>query len=206
VLVQEDAEVQMNGTVAGLLAFLEWASRTGELSSNTAAAYRTAVTKLMEIDGENYQSASVRDIDLDRQLDRFTRLKASGYNAQSLQTYGNRFRAAISSYTRYLQDPANFRKSAARPARSAVADRPKSTEGLQRPGAASRGSAANIGATHTEAAELVQYPFPLRSGVMAYLSLPRDLQRSEAQRIAAFVASLAMEPISDVKFGSEAES
>ncbi|MGH3301227.1 MAG: hypothetical protein ACRDOK_05950 [Streptosporangiaceae bacterium] len=40
----------------------------------------------------------------------------------------------------------------------------------------------------------MQYPFPLRTGVMAYFSLPRDLGRTEAQRIAAFVASLAMDP------------
>ncbi len=51
--------------------------------------------------------------------------------------------------------------------------------------------------------DLVQYPFPLRAGVMAYLSLPRDLQRGEAQRIAAFVASLAIDPVAESEAGGQ---
>ncbi len=202
--MQEEAEVQMNGTIAGLIAFLDWARRTGELSPNTAASYQTAVTKLMEIDGENYHSVSVRTIDTGRQLDRFTRLKASGYSAQSLQTYSNRFRAAISLYTRYLEDPANFRGSGSRPARTSSGDKPRpATKGAT---PASRVSAIADQAGDNQAAELVQYPFPLRNGVMAYLSLPRDLRRSEAQRIAAFVASLSIEPTPELNPGSGATS
>ncbi len=33
---------------------------------------------------------------------------------------------------------------------------------------------------------------------MVYLSLPRDLRRNEAERIAAFVASLAIDPVSEL--------
>jgi hypothetical protein len=39
----------------------------------------------------------------------------------------------------------------------------------------------------------VSYPFPLRPGMLAQISLPADLTKAEAKRLAAFVESLAMD-------------
>ena len=40
---------------------------------------------------------------------------------------------------------------------------------------------------------LERYPFPLRPDLMVYLSLPRDLRRGEAQRLGAYLMSLAVD-------------
>ncbi len=40
-------------------------------------------------------------------------------------------------------------------------------------------------------AEMMEHSFPLRADVTARLSLPRDLTRSEAERLSGFVAALA---------------
>jgi hypothetical protein len=190
----------MSGTATGLIAFLDWAARTGELSPNTVAAYKTAVTQVLEIDGEAWGNTRVRELDLDRQLDRFARLRASRYSAASLRTYGNRVRAAITHYLKYLEAPTAFRTGQPKVARTTTSGKPRTGE----PAAAVTGGKSNGRASSTPSAELtapgdlVQYPFPLRSGLMAYLSLPRDLRRSEAQRIAAFVASLAVDPVTEL--------
>ena len=47
-----EPDPQMSGTAEGLIVFLDWAGRTGQLGSNTAAAYKTAVTQVLEIDGD----------------------------------------------------------------------------------------------------------------------------------------------------------
>ncbi len=206
----DEPDTQMSGTAEGLIAFLEWASRTGELSSNTAAAYKTAVTKVLEIDGEAWRETVVRDLDVDRQLDRFTRLRASRYNADSLQTYGNRFKAAVNHYSRYLDNPASFRVAGPRTVKPAGGEKsPRSTgssAARRSAGATTPSSSTDPAPAHDPrgAADLVQYPFPLRAGLMAYLSLPRDLRRQEAERIAAFVASLAIDPRPELGTGGPA--
>jgi len=202
-----EPDPQMSGTAEGLIAFLEWASRTGELSPNTAASYKTAVTQVLEIDGEAWTNTKILDLDIERQLDRFARLRASRYNATSLRTYGNRFKAATSHYVKYLEDPASFRAGQPKLTLPKSSDRqqvePGSTAKTRKQAHQSRVAATDV--TVGEASDLVQYPFPLRTGIMAYLSLPRDLRRAEAQRIGAFVASLAIDPMPELGSGPHAE-
>jgi hypothetical protein len=188
----------MNGTAEGMIAFLDWTGRTGELSPNTAAAYKTAVTQVLEIDGEAWAKTKIRDLDVDRQLDRFARLRASRYNATSLRTYGNRFRAAVAHYMKYLEDPTTFRAGQPKVSRPKGTDKPQTSappKGRDR--TTPPGAQKPKESSPAESSDLVQYPFPLRAGVMAYLSLPRDLRRVECQRIAAFVASLAVDQVMD---------
>ncbi len=195
-----EPDPMMSDTAQGLIAFLEWASRTGELAPNTAAAYKTAVTKVLEIDGEAWTTTNIGELDIARQLDRFARLRANRYNAPSLRTYGNRFSAAITHYRKYLEDPSGFRSSQPKVARGKGMEKPQpaSTAGPKDHGRDNRLRTAAPGpGIATEPSDLVQYPFPLRVGVMAYLSLPRDLRHSEAQRVATFVASLAIDPTPD---------
>ncbi|HEY1830296.1 MAG TPA: hypothetical protein VGG38_08635 [Acidimicrobiales bacterium] len=202
-----EPDPQMSGTAEGLIAFLEWASRKGELSPNTAASYKTAVTQVLEIDGEAWANTKILELDIERQLDRFARLRASRYNATSLRTYGNRFKAATSHYVKYLEDPASFRAAQPKVTRPKSSDRPQAEAGST---ASTRKQAPQSRVAPMEtvggSSDLVQYPFPLRSGIMAYLSLPRDLRRTEAQRIGAFVASLAIDPMPELGSGRQTET
>jgi hypothetical protein len=185
---------QMSGTADGLIAFLDWAARTGELSANTAAAYKTAVTRVLEIDGEAWADTSVRELDVSRQMDRFARLRASRYNPTSLRSYGNRLSAAVTHYLKYLDDPATFRAANPSTPRAKGSEKAVRRTARDGSGSASVADTSRTGTSRIASGDLVQYPFPLRAGVMAYFSLPRDLSRTEAQRIAAFIASLAIDP------------
>ena len=183
------------GTAQGLIAFLDWAARHDELSSNTAAAYKTAVTQVLEVEGDAWHSTDIRTLNIDGKIERFERLRASRYNPTSLSSYGNRFRAAVNKYLKYLEDPGTVW------AKQPTLSRTRSAEKTTGPDTTKRRERVNAGPPSApskgEPPDLIQYPFPLRSGVMAYLSLPRDLRRDESQRIAAFVASLAIDPSPD---------
>jgi hypothetical protein len=102
---------------------------------------------------------------------------------------------AVTHYLKYLDDPATFRAAHPNAARARMPDKAKVARGaaLGGRGPASREGTGPAGASRAASSDLVQYPFPLRAGAMAYFSLPRDLGRAEAQRIAAFVASLAID-------------
>jgi len=199
---------QMSGTADGLIAFLDWAVRTGELSANTAAGYKTAVTRVLEIDGEAWADTSIRELDVVRQMDRFARLRASRYNPTSLRTYGNRLSAAVTQYLKYLDDPTAFRAAHRSTLRAKNSDKGRTAHSITRDGSgpASGVGIASTGVVRAASGDLVQYPFPLRAGVMAYFSLPRDLSRTEAQRIAAFVASLAIDPIESAEVQEQEDS
>lgn len=41
---------------------------------------------------------------------------------------------------------------------------------------------------------LIDYPFPLRSGQVAHLRLPMKLEKSDADRLGAFIRTLVYEP------------
>jgi len=96
---------------------------------------------------------------------------------------------------RVTPSPATWRPSVKQRSRAKVStastpatlDPPE--EGLARSTPASGPAPAHPG--HGSA--IITYPFPLRQGVLASLDLPPDLMRREAQRLAAFVESLAIE-------------
>jgi hypothetical protein len=205
--MSEDTNIQMTGTAEGLVAFLDWAGAKGVIGKATSISYRTAVNKVFEIDGESWRSIDVNTLDADNQLSRFSRLKGNNYSPKSMRVYGNRFRAALSSYKSYLNDPVNFRGSATQTAKSVTTSTKKQAHGSTNAKSSVQGSQStsteNSSSVKTDEAELVNYPFPLRSSVMVYLSLPRDLRRSEATRIGAFVSSLAVDPILELGSGPE---
>jgi hypothetical protein len=197
---------QMSGTADGLVAFLDWAARTGELSANTAAGYKTAVTRVLEIDGEAWADTSIRELDVSRQMDRFARLRASRYNPTSLRTYGNRLSAAVTHYLKYLDDPATFRAAQPGTPRAKTSDKAARPTARDGSGPGIGADLASTGAGRAASGDLVQYPFPIRTGLMAYISLPRDLSRTEAQRISAFVASLAIDPVGSAEVHGQGDS
>lgn len=184
----------MSGTGEGLVGFLDWTARTGELSRATAGGYKTAVTQLLGID-ENWGTLDVRTLDIERQGERFTRVRAGDHKQDTLQVYFSRFKTAVRLYLSYLENPSTFRAGGrSRIKAQALAKTKTSASG--RP-AQQRSDGAEINArqasTLVDQVALERYPFPLRPDLMVYLSLPRDLRRGEAQRLGAYLMSLAVD-------------
>jgi hypothetical protein len=201
-MTTSDASLQTGGTAAGLIEFLDWTARTGMSSGNTAASYKTAVIKVLEIDGESWPAIRIQEVDVEQQLERFTRLRAGRYSSESLTTYGKRFHAAIENYLRYLRDPKSYRGS---PVKSQKAKAP--SEGIKASQISKRKSTVRPARASVRDAdsldELIEYPFPFSSGKMGFLKLPRDIRRTDAARIAKFVESLAIDPIRELMPGGD---
>jgi hypothetical protein len=53
---------------------------------------------------------------------------------------------------------------------------------------------------------LIDYPFPLRSGQVAYLKLPMRLDKADAERLGTFVRTLAFEPVLELTATTGEES
>ncbi len=185
------------GTGTGLLEFLDYVKAKGMLAGSTADAYKSACMRVLGID-ENWTSTDVRSLDVELQMGRYIRRRGASAKPASLTTYGQRVRAAIELYRTFLDNPAGFRGSTAKQRSSSSSTRStglRSTERTEKLEA--KGGSETRDSTRNPPLEfgssLVTYPFPLRSGAMAYLQLPRHLAGSDVRRLCAFLSSLAID-------------
>lgn len=177
-----------SGTAAGLIDFLKWTQEKGLVKSATAGARRSAAQKVLEIDGEGWRDIDVRSLDVEEQFQRFAHLRGSKYSPGSLNTYGQRFRDAVALYLEYLANPTGFR---APPSRSVKAAK---TSGTARADHIARSpeTSPTVERSPTTTRDLITYPFPLQSGELAYVQLPVRLGEVDAERLCAFIRSVAL--------------
>ncbi|HEX4081635.1 MAG TPA: hypothetical protein VHX40_01635 [Acidimicrobiales bacterium] len=203
-----DAPQAKEGTAGGLVQFLTFAGKKGLMAVRTAEAYKSAATRILEIDGEDWLNTDLRSIDVDMQVERFVRLHGTNVKLDTLHTYKSRFKSAVTEYLRYVNDPMSYREPTSQRSekvRKAPRAEPKRQGTESSVSVSPRGADGSSAAQFEDRPNLVKYPFPLRSGQMAYFELPRDLSRAEAQRMAAFVASLAIDGYPELPMGKGRE-
>jgi len=182
------AELINSGTVDGLLAFCDYLIEKGYATSGGVSPWKSAVKQVFEaVEGPEYADTDVRELDLDSYLRRWENMERGHYKAESLQSYGSRARRAHEAYLAYLENGTTPKLGRRTPRRKETDARSDTATTPQRNGGGGSGGASAV-------ADLVDYPFPLRSGQLAYLRLPRQVERSDAERIAAFVQALVSEP------------
>lgn len=187
-----------DGTGQGLIEFLDYAASKGLMNRNTAGAQKSSVAKVLAIEGDHWQETNLREVNVDDQLTRFQNLKKSSYSPSSLRAYESRFRTALEEYFRYLDDPGAYNPKATGRESSSKRARKRGSRARSSPVAGSSpepaGESPAVSATRDY---LITYPFPLRESTMAYLQLPKNLTKQEAERLSRFVQSLALESIAD---------
>lgn len=193
------AQVINSGTVDGLTAFCDYLIDKGYATRGAVTSWKSAAKQVFEaVEGAEYGALDVRALDLDDYLGRWENMERGNYKAESLQSYGSRIRRAHEAYLAYLADgttPQLGRRASRRreaEERSSTERRPQRNDG-------------GVGGTAT-AADLVDYPFPLQSGQLAYVRLPRNLQRTDAERLAAFVRTLVFEAQAQLPAGKTEEA
>lgn len=177
------------GNVGGLLAFLDFMVDKGYASQAAIAPWKSAARQVFEkVEGENYEQADARSFDIDEYLARFENRSIGSYSADSLRAYRSRFRRAVEAYRSYLADP-NWRPTSRRTRRSSQVEniaRPRESKRSQGRQASSLSTTTPSPASQS----LIAYPFPLKSGQMAQLQLPTDLESEDAERLIHFVRAL----------------
>ena len=182
-----------NGTGQDLIRFWDWVVEKGLVKRATANARKTAVVEVLDALGEG-TSVDIRQLDVEEGLRRFENLKSAKYTPHSLSTYKSRFRKAVAEYLAYLDNPSEWRPDI-KP-RRARGEKPVvpsgSTMGPRSRQDDSRDTIPGAIAHPGGGARLIDYPFPVREGVVAVLRLPMDLRSSEASRLASWLSALAM--------------
>jgi hypothetical protein len=198
-----DINFTPTATGAGLVAFLDFAIQKGYLKTATGQAMKTAVKEVLSATegAEGWETVDLTSLDEDDVLRRFETLRAMKFSAGSLSTYKGRYSRAASMFEEFRASPATWRPSVKQRSR---------TKGNGAPSTAAPGAPKTDGAAPSTPAPapapgpapaphpglgsaIITYPFPLRQGVLASLELPPDLTRREAQRLVAFIESLAIE-------------
>jgi hypothetical protein len=176
-------------TVEGLMAHCDWLKEKHYLGDSAVEGWKTAIKKVFEaVEGETFAQFDLSNLDLDEYLDRFQRAAGSAYKSETVAVYGRRIRNAIEAQLYYIEHrkPPAFRGGA----RTAENGEGK-TKAKARP-KATLADAPN--SQRIPAGELIEFPFPLRTGQMARLHLPpQGLHPKDADRMSAFLRTLQYE-------------
>ena len=95
---------KMDTTGKSLVEHRDWAATKGVMNKNTAGALRAACTQVLGV-LDDWQDVDVTTIDAEDVVQRFKNLRAKDFKPESLETYGARFKKALSSYVAYTRDP-----------------------------------------------------------------------------------------------------
>jgi hypothetical protein len=188
-----------SGTLAGLDEFCNWVISKGLMRSAAIEPLRSATKQILATVEPDNPSIDLRSIDTEDLMKRFETLAGQKYAPDSLRAYRNRFNRAIDLYTQYLEKGAgNFKPPAGRAPRRRLSE-PDSSNGSAVPK-----PVAPPAAVHSQVATpsqaLIDYPFPLRTGI-AHLYLPAALEKDDAERLAVFVRALVFEPQRQIEGG-----
>lgn len=188
---------QASPTGAGLILFLDYATKKGYLKTPTGSAMRTACREVLSaVEGDDWETVDLLAIDIDDVLRRFETLRAMKFKSDSLNTYKTRFRKAMEMFAAFRADPSGWRPELKQRNRGGKVEPAARANGVREPESPSPEPAApsrhSSGASH---GPMITYPFPLRDGVLASVQLPADLSRKEAKRLSAFIESLALDDV-----------
>jgi len=192
-----DIKFSPTTTGAGLVAFLDYAIAKGYLKTATGQAMKTAVKEILSATQgpDGWETVDLTSLDEDDVLRRFETLRAMKFSAGSLSTYKGRYARAAAMFEEFRASPSTWRPSVKQ--RSRTKGNGASTAAAPAPTGLD-GAASPIPTPHPaphpgRGSAIITYPFPLRQGVLASVELPPDLTRREAQRLVAFIESLAIE-------------
>jgi hypothetical protein len=189
-----------NGKANNVIEYLDNLQEKGKASQGAITPLKIAFTKVLQtVDGDKWEDTEVNSIDLDDYMARFSNLTMGKYSTESLTAYKSRVNRVLGWYTNFLDKPGwapNLQQRTRTP----------KTEKKSKPAPPALGQTPQppqSQAPHSmpEVANSpgrVLYPYPLLDGQLIHISLPIRLSKTDAQRIAAFVESIAVEETNTV--------
>lgn len=199
-----------SGRANGLLEFADFMVQKGYGTSAAWSPRKSAARRILEVveGSEDFDDVDVRNLDLNDYLGRFETKALGSMKAESIASYKSRFTSAVVDYKVFL-DTGQPPRTATR--RGQVREDGAGSAGTsRRPKQAARKQErhgnATVGAeepvTPSTGERLIDYPFPLRSGGIALLRLPVHLEKTDAERLGAFIRTLVLEPQLGLPAGS----
>jgi hypothetical protein len=182
----------MESNAKSLVDHWSWAASKGVMNGNTAAGLKAACTQVFSV-LDDWQNADINTLDIEDLLLRFQNLKKKDFKPQVLEVYKRRFRKAVESYKQYLRDPGGWKPVV----------QEKSPSPVRVAKSAKSSPTATVG-SNSPAFGGIEYPFPLRPGIMAKLILPADLTGEDVRRLSGFMAMLVVDGVKPLETKVEA--
>ncbi|WP_460932316.1 hypothetical protein [Phycicoccus ginsengisoli] len=184
-----EAEPNPNsGTAQGLIDFLTWVLDNDYMNAATASGLRTGVKKVLEAEPD-LSALDIRHADVDDILLRFRNRNRGKMKDKSVEVYESRFKSSCDMYVKWLNGDKDWNPVASRSRRPSNGEK-RVSKPQPSPVVAPR----EDDVTHVAAQPgLITYPFPIRSGLQGKITLPENLTQREAERISAFIKTLAFE-------------
>ncbi|MGA7705507.1 MAG: hypothetical protein WB998_11490 [Solirubrobacteraceae bacterium] len=182
-----------SGSAGGLLAYLD--SLTRETEDPWPSVLKSAARQVfLIVDGDDFAALDVTTLDVDGYLQRFEDVARAEkrYAPRSLSAYQSRFRRAIDAYLSHLADPSWRPRPLEQRARTSMT-RGSSKEGLRDRDTPIGSTRSQLDSPSDSAVPFVTYPFPLKSGEIARLHLPPQLDVGDAERLMAFIQALVVQ-------------
>jgi len=164
-----------SGTRAGYVEFFAGLAQRQEIDRSNAKNYLHAGSRVMSVESA---AVDVRDLNVDDVLARFE-AQNPDLSPESVKTYRSRFRVGIAMYRAFLDGDDDW-KNAGR----SVSVRDAVATGQARGRVQPDGDVPG---------RIIAYDLPLRPDLLVRINLPVDLTTADADRLAAFVRSLAFD-------------
>ena len=181
-----------NRKISGLITYLDSLVEKGRVRSSVVVPLKTAVRQIFEtVEGDNWVNIDISEIDLDDYMVRFKNLALDRYNEDSYKAYKARANRALNWYNNFLQSPGwtpQIRKSSNSNKKTIKSSTSKDSIKSPTPTTTFK-SAAKSSAPN----DLIGFPFPLSNGSLASLYLPKQLSKTDAERLSQFIFSLVVE-------------
>lgn len=174
---------------AALARFIEFVVAKGLVHPATAQGWRVATAKVLE-ELPAAQIEDVRTIDVEATFKEFLNRYPGRLSPASVGEYRRRVHRAIEEFVRWMGDPGSYAfRPPARPAKMDA--RRRLDTGAEPPALALRPRPADRPLLSRPNSMALEYP--LRSDLLAQVVVPRDLTVEEAQRMGAFLLTLAVD-------------
>jgi hypothetical protein len=176
------------GTGQALVEFLDRTAAEA-VPASTAGNWRSAAVSVLSAASPGWLTEDVLGIDVDRTLASFT--SSTSLAAGTRDAYADRVRKLMATFAAWSEDPAGDRwRQIARSRRPRGKDRrPRG-----RPQSTPPSSDLHPASTAPGGQDACRaYPFQVRRGVWIDLRLPVDFTAAEAERLAGFVRSVALD-------------
>lgn len=187
-----------NYTKQALMDFIETSINKGWINLNTGGGVRAACRQILVQVGPD---EDVRQVDVGLALKQFANRNPGKLSGDSLRVYESRVRGVIENFTAFVTDPVTYK-----PATKNGLPRPRRTEPRNGKDAinSSVKSESSATAIHHMSPHAVlprasasdtslTLPFPLRPDFLAQITVPRDMTKDEAKRLAVFIDALAQD-------------
>jgi hypothetical protein len=164
----------------------KWMGEKGLLNINTARSLGAACSQVLAV-FDDWETLDVRTLDVEDAYRRFQNKRSKDFVPASLEAYKRRFASAVTQFLDYSKDPSTWKGPSSE--RTGRRDRAVNNQ----PAGPAPASSERASTPPTQQSGLIEYPFPLREGRLAYLRLPADLKSGEVKRLAAYLNTLAVD-------------